>query len=291
MNSVQRLAAWALRWQAWVPIGVFIVVAAWEAWRPDRRRGLPLGWRWATNLGLYFGDGGLMRAIGPYNLAAGLLLLIHVPHLRLFFTIRDLAGVWSVLIMGCTLLDLMSYLLHRLSHRFFTLWRIHAVHHADTDVDASTAVRHHPLEVLFVGLATLLPALFLGIPAGVLVIYSLLALAVQLFQHANLRLPARVEVVLGWIVMTPGLHRTHHSVAPEHYNANFGTVLSVWDRLLGTLTPPLPEGAEAPGFGVSPFLAPRYAHPHWALLLPFVLPHEGSGNPRVPAGPNHHAQE
>jgi len=274
MNNVQRLAAWAVRWQAWVPIGVFLVVAAWEAWRPDRRGGLPRGWRWATNLGLYFLNSGLVRAIGPYNLAAGMLLFIHVPRLSLFFAIRDWAGVWSVLAVGCLLLDLISYLLHRLSHRFFVLWRLHAVHHADTDVDASTAVRHHPLEMLFIGLATLLLTVFLGIPAGVLVIYSLLALAVQLFQHANVRLPVHVETGLGWIIMTPGLHRAHHSVAPEHYNANFGTVLSVWDRLLGTLTPPLPDGADAPAFGVAPFLAPRYSRPHWALLLPFVLPHE-----------------
>src|SRR5215472_11883584 len=98
MNNVQRLAAWAVRWQAWVPIGVFLVVAAWEAWRPDRRGG-----RWATNLGLYFLNSGLVRAIGPYNLAAGMLLFIHVPRLSLFFAIRDWAGVWSVLAVGCLL--------------------------------------------------------------------------------------------------------------------------------------------------------------------------------------------
>ncbi len=271
MNGVQSLVAWAVRWQAWAPAGVFVAAAVLEAWRPGRRRALARGWRWATNLGLWFADDGLLRALGVYNLAAILLALTHVPHLSLFAAIHDFAGPWGVLLAGCLALDLVGYLLHRLSHRFFVLWRLHAVHHADTDVDASTAVRHHPLEALCTGMATLVLALFLGVPAGVLVIYSLLAVAVQLFQHANLRLPARAEAALGWIIMTPGLHRAHHSVLPEHYNNNFGTVLSVWDRWLGTLRPPLGQAAEALGFGVAPYLAPRYARPHWALALPFVL--------------------
>ena len=271
MNGVQHLAAWAVRWQAWAPAGLFLAAAAWEAWRPGRVRALGRGWRWATNLGLWFGDGWLVAALGLANVAAALLAWARVPHLALFAAVHDAAGPWGVLVAGCLALDLAGYLLHRLSHRVFVLWRLHAVHHADADVDASTAVRHHPLEVLVTGLATLVLALALGVPPGVFAVYALLAVAVQLFQHANLRLPAAVEAALGRVVMTPGLHRAHHSVLPQHYNMNFGTVLSVWDRWLGTLAPPLEGAAAAAGYGVAPFLRPWHARPWWALALPFLL--------------------
>jgi sterol desaturase/sphingolipid hydroxylase (fatty acid hydroxylase superfamily) len=281
MNAVQALVTGAVAWQASLSAGVFVAAAAWEACWPGRPRVLGRGWRWATNLGLWFADSGLLRALGLYNLAAVLLAVTHVPHLSLFAAIHDFAGPWGVLVAGCLALDLVGYLLHRLSHRFFVLWRLHAVHHADTDVDASTAVRHHPLEALLTGLASLVLTLLLGIPLGVFALYSLLALAVQVFQHANLRLPAGAEAVLGWLIMTPGLHRAHHSVLPEHYNTNFGTVLSLWDRSLGTLRPPLGAAAEALGFGVAPFLAPRHARPHWALALPFVLAPEPAGEAKA----------
>jgi sterol desaturase/sphingolipid hydroxylase (fatty acid hydroxylase superfamily) len=281
MNGVQKLVVWAVRWEEWAPAAVFVAAAAWEAWRPGRPRTLARGWRWVTNLGLWFADNALLRALGLVNVAAALLAFLHIPHLSLFDAVHAAAGPWGVLVAGCLALDLVGYLLHRLSHRVFVLWRLHAVHHADTDVDASTAVRHHPFEALVSGMATLLATLFLGIPLAVLLIYALLALAVQLFQHANLRLPVAAEAVLGWIIVTPGLHRAHHSVLPEHYNANFGTVLSLWDRWLGTLTPPLGEAAEARGFGLAPFLAPRYAQPHWALALPFLLRPEPAGEARA----------
>jgi sterol desaturase/sphingolipid hydroxylase (fatty acid hydroxylase superfamily) len=144
------------------------------------------------------------------------------------------------------------------------------VHHADIDVDATTAVRHHPFETIFIGMALLLLVLLLGMPLWALPIYAVLAQAVQLSQHANVRLPARLDAALGLLFMTPGRHRTHHAATPEYYNANFGTVLPVWDRWLWTLSPPLPE-QNPPSFGVELFQAERYGRPYWALALPFVM--------------------
>ena len=156
----------------------------------------------------------------------------------------------------------------RLEHALFPLWRLHAVHHAD--VDASTAVRHHPIEAILNGIVMLAFMLVLGMPLWTLPTYAVIALAVQAAQHANLKLPARLERSLGLALMTPGLHRTHHASTPEYYGTNFGTVLSVWDRCFFTLAPPLPD-RDPPSFGVAPFQAERYARPHWALFLPFVM--------------------
>src|SRR5271165_5196262 len=252
MSGPERLAALAQHGQVWLLAGVFAAAALVEAWRPERSRLLPRSWRWATNLGLHFLGNWLFQAIVPYSVAVWLLLALGGPHVAAVAPIGAWGGMWAVLAASCVLLDLVSYLVHRLEHAVFTLWRLHAVHHADIDVDASTAVRHHPFEVLLTGMALLLVVLVLGMPPWALPVYAVMALAVQLAQHANLRLPARLDAGLALLLMTPGLHRAHHAVTPEHYNANYGTVLSVWDRWFRTLVPPLPE-QDAPGFGVVPF--------------------------------------
>ena len=249
---------------------MFLAAALIEAWRPERARILPRGWRWATNLGLHVLGQWLFLAMVPYSLAVWLLLAVGGPHVAAFAPIGAWGGAWAVLAASLLVLDLMSYLQHRLLHAFFPLWRMHSVHHADVDVDAATAVRHHPLEVIFSGMTILLLVLLLGMPPWALPVYATLALAVQVAQHANLRLPTKLDAALGTVLMTPGLHRTHHAVTPECYNSNFGTVLSIWDRWFRTLAPPLPE-ENPPAFGVVQFLGQRYALPHWALMLPFVI--------------------
>ena len=272
MSGPERLAALARHEQFWL-LGVFVVAALIEAWRPERARILPRGSRWATNLGLHFFGQWLFLAIVPYSIATWLLLKIGDPHVAAFAPVDAWGGAWAVLVAALIVLDLTSYLQHRLLHAFFPLWRMHSVHHSDIDVDAATAVRHHPFEVVFAGMTMLPLILAIGMPPWVLPIYATLALIVQLGQHANLRLSARLDDALGLVLMTPGLHRTHHAVEPEYYNCNFGTVLSVWDRFFRTLGLPLPE-ENPPAFGVTPFLAERYSLPHWALLLPFVIRRE-----------------
>jgi sterol desaturase/sphingolipid hydroxylase (fatty acid hydroxylase superfamily) len=270
MGGPEHLAAFAQSKQLWLLAGVFAAAALIEAWRPERTRILPRGWRWATNLCLHLFGQWLFLAMFPASIAVWFLLAIGGPHVAAFAPVGAWGGAWAVLVAALVLLDLVSYLQHRLMHGFFLLWRMHSVHHSDIDVDAATAVRHHPFEVVFSGMTVVLLMLVIGMPPWASPIYATLALALQLAQHANLRLPARLDAAFGLVLMTPGLHRTHHAVTPEFYNSNFGTVLSVWDRFFRTLAPPLPE-QNPPGFGVAPFLAERYAHPHWALLLPFVI--------------------
>ena len=212
----------------------------------------------------------LIRVVAPYTLSIWLLAKFGGPHFAAFAPIEAWGGPWAVLAASCLALDLVGYLLHRVQHAVFPLWRLHAVHHSDIDVDATTAIRHHPFETAVNAIVLLLLILVIGMPPWALPVYAAFVLALELFVHANIRLPARIDAALGWLVMTPGLHRTHHAATPEFYNSNFGAVLTIWDRAFRTLAPPLPA-ENPPGFGVAPFLETRYATPFWAFWLPFAM--------------------
>jgi sterol desaturase/sphingolipid hydroxylase (fatty acid hydroxylase superfamily) len=277
MIESEQFAAVAQHGSRWVIGGVFAAAVLVEAWRPERARLLPRAGRWSTNLGLHFLGEWLFRLIIPYSTVLWFLTALGGPIFSPLARIDAFGGPWSVFVATCLLLDLVAYLLHRLEHAVFPLWRLHAVHHADIDVDATTAVRHHPFETILNGIALLVSVMILGVPPWAWAAYAALLLVLAPAQHANVRLPARLDAALGLLLMTPGLHRTHHASTPEHYNSNFGAALSVWDRCFQTLAPPLPE-QNPPCFGVEPFQATRFAEPQWALLMPFVMR-------RQPVGP------
>jgi sterol desaturase/sphingolipid hydroxylase (fatty acid hydroxylase superfamily) len=232
--------------------------------------------------------------IAPFAISVWLLAKLGGPHVEAFAPIGAWGGPWALLAASLLALDLSSYLLHRLQHAVFPPWPLRAVHHADIDVDATTSVRHHPFEAALNGMALVLIVLTVGIPPWALPVYAAIVQLLELGVHANVRLPARVDRALGLIVITPGLHRTHHAASPEYYNTNFGAVLTVWDRALRTLAAPLPE-RDAPGFGVPPYLSPRYATAYWALWMPFAMRVSDAGDEpaapppptlRTPPGPN-----
>jgi sterol desaturase/sphingolipid hydroxylase (fatty acid hydroxylase superfamily) len=282
MIDPERFAAAALHGKLWVLGGVLATAVLVEAWRPGRALLLPRAQRWLTNFGLYFLGEWLFRLVVPYSVALWLLTALGGPIFSPLARIGALGGPWAVLAASCLLLDLVAYLLHRLEHAVFPLWRLHSVHHADIDVDVTTGVRHHPFETIFVGVAMVVAMVILGVPLWAWAAYAALALMLQLAQHANVRLPARLDAALGLLLMTPGLHHTHHASTPEHYNSNFGAALIVWDRCFRTLAPPLPE-QNPPSFGVAPFQARHFAGPHWALLMPFVIRSQPEG-PRETQG-------
>jgi sterol desaturase/sphingolipid hydroxylase (fatty acid hydroxylase superfamily) len=276
MVTTEQLTAWAAQGHLWLWLAVLCCLALWEAFRPERRRESGRLWRWATNLGLELFNGVLMGWIALYAITVAVLQALGNPHTNVFEPLQLWGGPWAVLVAGCLLLDLVSYLVHRLEHGVFALWCIHAVHHSDVDVDASTSVRHHPLEILLSGVIALPLVLMLGIPLWVPLIFGVLVQIAQVMQHANWRLPERLEDWLSLVLMTPGVHRAHHATTAQYYDTNFGTVLSVWDRLFSTLGPRLPHGPAAPTFGVTGFRGPRYTRPDGALLLPFVMWRDGN---------------
>ena len=236
---------------------LFIALGVWEHARPEHPPDPSAGRRWISNSALFLSFEAANLWLTP------LLSFLAMPSFHGTIVSSGLR-LATILIA----LDLLQYLLHRLSHGLGWLWRLHAVHHTDIDIDISTSIRHHPGESLVLlpitaGLATLA-----GVMPVELALYGAVEFAVQLFAHANVALPPALERALAWVVVTPGFHRFHHSRDPRQSNANYGQVLTIWDRLLGTLA----TGAPPAAFGVIEYLAPRFRSLGWIFLQPF-LPH------------------
>lgn len=219
-----------------VAIATFVFSLAVETALPRRRLGFPAG-RWMDHIALYAGCLILGAVLDPRN---SLLALMHGQDSSLFARVGRAEGEPAVLIAGLLALDLFVYAMHWAQHAWFPLWRVHAVHHADGEMDASTALRHHPLAYLQVAVSVTIVFTLLGLPAWVFPIYGVILFVAALFQHINVQIPPLWDRALGWMLITPAMHQVHHSAREIHYNRNFGNVLSVWDRLFGTLLVPSP---------------------------------------------------
>jgi len=152
-------------------------------------------------------------------------LLHHLPHFW---------PVWVRFVIGLVLIDLWMYLWHRLNHHVPFLWRFHAVHHADREMDATSAVRFHTGEIILSGAARIILLPVLGVSLPMLLVYELILLPVILFHHSNVRIAPAADGLLRPIIVTPWMHWVHHSMLREETNSNYGSVLSVWDRLFGS---------------------------------------------------------
>ncbi len=221
-----------------VAIAALVASLAVESAVPARAAGFPAA-RWLDHLGLYAGCLALAALLDPRN---AVIALLHAPDGTVFARLDRLGGEPAVLIVGLLALDLFVYAMHWLQHAWFPLWRLHAVHHADIEMDATTALRHHPLAYLQIAVCVAIVFALLGLPAWVFPIYGVILFIAALFQHINLAIPPALDRALGWILTTPGMHRVHHSTRESHYNRNFGNVLSIWDRMFGTLI--VPDAAE-----------------------------------------------
>ena len=217
-----------------IALGVLGLVLAWETLAPARVRALPRLARWPSIAGLALLNAGLARLIAPAGLAA-VALWADGQGIGLFHLVE--APVWLATAASILVLDLAVWAQHRLSHAVPILWRLHRVHHADPDVDALTALRFHPVEI---GLSLVWKGavvLALGAPAVAVLAFEALLNASALFNHANARLPAPVERIARLAIVTPDLHRVHHSPDRIETDRNFGFLLSVWDRLFGVFRP------------------------------------------------------
>lgn len=191
--------------------------------RPARRQ--------LVNLGLMLVDTLLLRLLFPV-LAVGVAVLAEARGLGLL----PLGGIdgWAAVVLGFVLLDLAIYWQHRLFHRVPLLWRLHRVHHADTAFDVTLAVRFHPLEIVLSVLVKFAVIALAGVPPLAVLLFEVALSAGSLFTHADVRLPPRLERVLRWIVVTPDMHRVHHSLHRDETDSNFCFHLSLWDRLFGS---------------------------------------------------------
>lgn len=218
-------------WQLLLTALAFVALAGVEMLFPLSAGRGPRARRWFANAALFLIGFGLVFAASPfiYRGAAWVQGALHFPPL----TSLGLPA-WLLVVVSFLLIDLLAYLSHALFHGAPWLWRLHRAHHSDTVVDASTGVRHHPIEALAGAAMQLMVFAVLGVPLLVILAYGLIATLWQFVTHAEVRLPEPVDRALRLVVVTPGMHRVHHSVRMDEGNSNFGMVLSIWDRLFGT---------------------------------------------------------
>lgn len=247
-------------------IGVFAVMALWEVMAPRRRQAIGRLRRWPGNLGVVAIDTLLVRLLFP-TAAVGVALLAEARGWGLLPALN--APVWFDVIVAVVVLDLAIYLQHVLFHAVPVLWRLHRMHHADLEIDVTTGTRFHPIEILLsIGIKLGVVAA-LGAPAVAVLVFEMLLNATSMFNHANVRLPRRWDGVLRWLVVTPDMHRVHHSILARETNTNFGFNLPWWDRLFGTYRAQPQAGHDAMTIGIEQFRDPRELRLGRMLVQPF----------------------
>jgi sterol desaturase/sphingolipid hydroxylase (fatty acid hydroxylase superfamily) len=246
--------------------GVFVVMAVWELLAPRRPQAVARGWRWPNNLGVVAVDVLLVRVLLPIT-AVGLALIAEAHGIGLFNMIA--LPTWASIVVSVILLDLAIYLQHVLFHAVPALWRLHRMHHADLEFDVTTGLRFHPIEILLSTGIKLVVVAALGTPAAAVLIFEVLLNATSMFNHSNIRVPAQIDRILRWFVVTPDMHRVHHSILRRETNSNFGFNLPWWDRLLGTYRAQPAAGHDAITIGIEQFRDPRELALDRMLLQPF----------------------
>jgi sterol desaturase/sphingolipid hydroxylase (fatty acid hydroxylase superfamily) len=270
----------ALRLSAF--LAVLSVMAGWELFAPRRALKLPRRSRWPANLGMVALNTVIVRLLFPAA-AVGVALaaedrgwgLLHQPGVP----------AWAAMAAGIALLDLAVYLQHVMFHAVPALWRLHRMHHADLDIDFTTGARFHPVEIVLSMLIKFAVIAALGVPAAAVVLFEVLLNATSMFNHGNVRVPAAIEPALRWLVVTPDMHRVHHSIERDETNSNFGFNLSLWDRLFGTYRAQPRAGHQAMTIGIPDFREPGdCAGIAGMLRMPF---HDAKQPAHRPLEPHH----
>jgi sterol desaturase/sphingolipid hydroxylase (fatty acid hydroxylase superfamily) len=247
-------------------IGIFAVMVLWEVAAPRRARTISRWVRWTNNLGIVAFNTIMLRLLTP-TAAVGLAMIAREQGWGLFNMVPIPTGLAVVL--SVILLDLAIYLQHVMFHAVPVLWRLHRMHHADLDFDVTTGARFHPIEILLSMTIKLAVVVALGPPAVAILIFEVLLNGAAMFNHGNARLPVGLDRILRWIIVTPDMHRVHHSVTPREANSNFGFNLPWWDRLCGTYCAQPAAGHEAMTIGISQFRNRREQWLDRMLIQPF----------------------
>lgn len=246
--------------------GIFAVMALWEVAAPRRALTVSKAVRWANNLGLVFFNSFILRLIFPAA-AVGMAAFASEQGWGIF-NYYDVSPVTAV-VASVVAMDFVIYLQHIMVHAVPVLWRLHRVHHADLDFDVTTGARFHPIEIFLSMLIKFATIAVLGPPVVAVVIFEVVLNATAMFNHSNVRLPLGLDRILRQVVVTPDMHRVHHSVEDDEANSNFGFNLPWWDRLLGTYRGQPEDGHEAMTIGLDQFRDWRRQNLGWLLALPF----------------------
>lgn len=246
--------------------GAFVLLVVLEWAKPFRRAVQPKPARWFTNLALFAIDTLAVRLLLPVAMV-GMALLAAERGWGLLNAIA--LPAWLAFVLTIVALDLALWVQHWATHRVAWLWRLHRVHHTDRDFDVTTAARFHPLEILPSMVWKVAVVAALGAPALAVFVFEVGFAIATLFTHANLSLPATWDSALRKLIVTPDMHRIHHSVRMPETNSNYGTLLSGWDRLFGTYTAQAQQPQRDMVIGLEEWQDHRPARLGFSLLLPF----------------------
>jgi sterol desaturase/sphingolipid hydroxylase (fatty acid hydroxylase superfamily) len=247
--------------------GVFALMALWELRSPRRTLSVSKAQRWGNNLGLVVLNSILLRLLFPAA-AVGMAAIADARGWGLLHVLEP--PLWLSVLVAVVVLDFVIWLQHVMFHAVPALWRLHRVHHADLDYDLTTGARFHPIEILLSMVIKFAAIMVLGPPVVAVILFEVILNGMAMFNHGNVGLPAGLDRALRWLVVTPDMHRVHHSVEDDETNSNFGFNLSWWDRLLGTYREQPREGHSGMTIGIRGYRDPREVDRlAGMLLLPF----------------------
>jgi len=248
-------------------VGIFLAVALVELIAPRRVLTTSKKTRWFGNIGIVFINTFLLRLLVPAG-AVGVSVWIGLQGWGIFNYIRW--PFWLEVALTVIILDFIIYMQHVMFHAVPVLWRLHMMHHADLDYDLTTGTRFHPIEII-ISLGIKAGAIMvLGAPPLGVIIFEILLNGTAMFNHGNFFIPLGIDRFLRLLVVTPDMHRVHHSVFPNETNTNFGFNLPWWDRLCGTYKPQPTKGHEQMTIGLNQFRDPSRLTLPWLLALPFM---------------------
>ena len=256
----------------------FAALAAGEILAPRRALSMEKAKRWTANLGILILNTGLVRAIAPAA-AVGIAIAVSARGIGLLPALDW--PLWLEVLLAVLVLDLAIYLQHVMFHAVPLLWRVHRVHHADLDLDVTTGTRFHPIEILL-SLAIKAAVIFIiGAPVLAVLIFEAVLNVTSMFNHANIRIPHAADRALRWFLVTPDMHRVHHSIYADETNRNFGFNLPWWDRIFGTYRGQPRSGHERMVIGIPAFRLPSVCATLIGMLrMPFIV--DASASARGP---------
>lgn len=249
-------------------IGLFALFATLEAWAPRRVRSQKRSTRWLTNWGITIANTIALRALafGLPLLAVGAAIDAAQNGWGLFNQLDWPTGV--EIILAVLIFDFAIWAQHLITHKVPLLWRLHRVHHADVDLDVTTAIRFHPVEIALSMLLKIGLVYLLGPAALAVILFEILLNGTAMFNHANIKLSPTMDRVLRLVLVTPDMHRVHHSVDRDEHDSNYGFALSIWDRMFRTYIPQPRDGHEEMKIGLE-WQDDRPSRLGWSLALPF----------------------
>ena len=248
--------------------GMLVLIGLWELAAPKRALTISKSVRWINNLGLVFFNSFLLRVLFPAA-AVGVVVFASEQGWGLFNYVE--VPFWFEVVASVIIMDFVIYVQHVMVHAMPVLWRLHRLHHADLDYDVTTGARFHPIEIILSMLIKFATILLLGPAVIAVIIFEVMLNATAMFNHGNISLPKTLDKYLRLILVTPDMHRVHHSIEDDEANSNFGFSLPWWDRLFGTYRDQPRAGHQAMTIGINKYRDPKQVS--WLpgmLMLPFI---------------------